>query len=87
MSKGYELDVLQGANRMLSENRIEMITFEFGGGNIDTRTFFQDFYYSLTEHGMQISRITAGGHARKLSSYQEIYEQFRTTNFLAQKIS
>jgi len=43
--EGHELDVLNGANKMFSESAIDMVTFEFGGCNIDTRTFMQDFFY------------------------------------------
>jgi hypothetical protein len=32
---------------------------------------------------MRIARITPGGFWFELSDYREIYEQFRTTNFVA----
>lgn len=81
--EGHELEVLKGAERLLAEHRILRITFEFGGCNIDTRTFFQDFWYFFQAHGMtRIFRITPSGHLSPVRRYTEIQEQFRTTNFL-----
>lgn len=81
--EGHELNVLEGARRMLSQNAIGAIAFEFGGCNIDTRTYFQDFFVYLTNAKMQVYRISPGGYACPVRQYREIYEQFRTTNFLA----
>ena len=82
--EGHELNVLAGASRMFRERRIRMMSFEFGGSNIDSRTYFQDFWYFLNENGMgSIHRITPGGHLVRLMKYTELNEQFRTTNFLA----
>jgi FkbM family methyltransferase len=81
--EGHELDVLKGGLRMFRERRIRMVSFEFGGCNIDTRTYFQDFWYFFRENGMnKIYRITPSGHLVHLPQYKEVYEQFRTTNFL-----
>lgn len=82
--EGHELDVLQGGIPMFQEGRIRMVSFEFGGCNIDTRTFFRDFWYFFKENGMpRIFRITPSGHLVPIRYYKEVYEQFRTTNFLA----
>jgi FkbM family methyltransferase len=81
--EGHELDVLAGAAEMLQKNAIRNVTFEFGGCNIDTRTFVQDFYYLFSSRGMRIARITPGGYWAEIARYSEIYEQFRTTNFVA----
>lgn len=81
--EGHELDVLAGAANMLGSGRIDMVTFEFGGCNIDTRTFFQDFYYLFTGYGMSLFRICPSGYFFPITGYSEILEQFRTTNYLA----
>ena len=81
--EGHELDVLAGAIGMLRKRAIDIVTFEFGGCNIDTRSFFQDFYYFFEDVGMRISRITPSGYLYPIGSYTEILEQFRTTNFVA----
>ena len=78
--EGHELDVLKGGFKTLA--LAQVVQFEFGGCNIDTRTFFQDFWYLLTEAGFQIHRISEGGPIR-ISHYSEQEECFRTTNYLA----
>ena len=45
--EGNELKVLEGAKNLMKSGNIEHIQFEFGGCNIDSRTYFQDFYYLL----------------------------------------
>ena len=54
--EGHELDDLIAASKTL--NRIQIIQFEFGGGNIDTKTHFQDFWYFFESNGFEISRLT-----------------------------
>ena len=78
--EGHELDVLKGGLKTLALTQV--VQFEFGGCNIDTRTFFQDFWYLLTEAGFAIYRISVGGPFR-VSRYSELDECFRTTNYLA----
>lgn len=81
--EGHELEVLNGGARMLAERRIKIVTFEFGGCNIDSRTFVQDFYYFFNSHGMSlIFRILPSGDLQQIKKYNESLEQFRTTNFL-----
>lgn len=81
--EGHELDALHGAKRMFDANSIDMVSFEFGGCNIDNRTFFRDFWYFFQGVHMKILRITPSGYLRPIESYKEIHEQFRTTNFIA----
>lgn len=81
--EGHEMDMLLGAQRMFERRAIKMATFEIGGCNIDTRTFFKDFYYFFKEKDMDVYRITPAGYLHPLPEYREIDEQFRTTNFVA----
>ena len=81
--EGHELKVMQGGLRMFREGRIRMMTFEFGGGNIDSRTYFQDYWYFIHDHHIgDIHRMTPTGHLVPVSEYKEIYEQFRPTVFV-----
>ncbi len=81
--EGHELDALAGAKKMFDTKSIDIVNFEFGGCNIDTRTYFQDFWYFFNDAGFKIFRITPSGYLHPLKSYKEIHEQFRTINFLA----
>ena len=78
--EGHELDVLMGGLNTLT--LVQVVQFEFGGCNIDTRTFFQDFWYLLTDAGFILYRISESGPVR-ISCYSEQDEYFRTTNYLA----
>ena len=81
--EGHEREVLRGAARMFSSQQIDAVTFEFGGCNIDTRTYFRDFYHFFQKLDMQIFRITPRGYLRLIERYRETHEQFLTTNFMA----
>ena len=81
--EGHELDALAGAKKMFTSKSVDIITFEFGGCNIDTRIFFQDFWYFFKEINKDIYRITPSGYLHPVGSYKEIHEQFRTINFIA----
>jgi len=80
--EGHELDVLAGAESMFANRAVDMVLFEFGGANIDTRTFFRDFFLFFQEVDMSIYRITPSGFLVPLLVYTEQDEQFRTMNFL-----
>ncbi len=78
--EGHELDVLRGAEKIVAKTRL--IQFEFGGCNIDTRTFFQDFYYYFKQADFKLFRITPRG-LFQIKEYLEEDEYFATTNYLA----
>ncbi len=71
---------LQGFGGALSV--VRAVQFEFGGANIDTRTYFRDFWYLFTEAGFDLFRITPFGPQR-LGRYRERDEFFSTTNYVA----
>lgn len=81
--EGHELDVFTGAEKTFAKDKIDIATFEFGGCNIDTRTFFQDFWYFFSDLSMKLFRISPSGYLCPINKYDEIDEQFRTTNFIA----
>jgi len=81
--EGHELDVMQGGARMFRERRIAIVSFEFGGADIDSRTFLQDFWYFLRDNGAgSLHRLTPSGRLIPILGYKEIYEQFRPTIFV-----
>jgi len=82
--EGHELDALNGFGEALKF--INVIQFEFGGCNISTRTFWQDFWYFFKENNFDLYRITPFGKI-KITKYRELDEFFSTTNFLAKRIS
>ena len=81
--EGHELSALKGAKKMLSAGKIDFIQFEFGGCNIDSRTYFQDFFYALKDN-FHIYRILKDG-LEEIPRYDEKLEIFITTNYLAER--
>ena len=78
--EGHELDVLEGFGELI--NKIKLIQFEFGGCNIDTRTFFQDFWYFFQEKEFLLYRISPRG-CRLIKFYTPREENFITSNYIA----
>lgn len=81
--EGNEYKALQGANKLLCNEAIDLISFEFGASNIDSRYYFKDFWHFFKRMNMNLFRITPSGLLVKIYKYNEIYEQFRPTNYLA----
>lgn len=78
--EGHEMAAFEGLKRTLDGPAPpRVIQFEFGGCNIDTRTFFRDFYLRF-EARYAIYRQTPFGLSR-LKRYVESDECFRTTNY------
>jgi len=81
--EGNELDVLKGATQALDEAAIAAVQFEFGGCNLDTRTNLQDFFYFFAQYRYRLHIVQPGGNLFPLKKYDEMYEQYRTTNYAA----
>ncbi len=81
--EGHELDVLQGGRALIDTGAIRLITFEFGGANIDSRTYLRDFYNFFKDTPLQLHRITPGGYLHPIKRYRETEEIFTTTNYAA----
>ncbi len=82
-AEGHELQILRGAVQMFERAAIDMVSFEFGGCNIDSRTFVRDFFDFFTAYEMKLARVTGFGKLDKIKRYEESLEQFRTTCFVA----
>ena len=79
--EGHELKVLKGASNMIRSGRVKAIQFEFGDCNIDSKTYFKDFF-ELLDPFYEMYRILRRG-LRRIRSYDERYEVFKGTNYLA----
>jgi FkbM family methyltransferase len=82
--EGFELAALHGFGDALAATRV--LQFEFGGCNIDTRTYFRDFWDSFRTRGFALYRITPFG-LHRLKRYRESDEFFSTTNYVARNDS
>lgn len=77
--EGHELMVLKAIDDS-SRNQIDLIQFEFGGCNIDSRTYFRDFWYLLHDNFV-FYRITPIG-LTAIPRYRVGDEVFTTTNYV-----
>jgi FkbM family methyltransferase len=78
--EGHEFDILKGGIETIK--RAKIVQFEFGGANIDTRTYFLDFFMYFRELNFEIYIIKPSG-VNLISEYHEKCEFFSTTNFIA----
>ena len=76
--EGNELNALKGAD--MSLKYVGVIQMEFGGANIDSRTYFRDFW-NLLSPNFKVYRILRDG-LREIKSYDEKLEIFTCTNYL-----
>lgn len=78
--EGHELSVLKGAEKILSRGGINAMQMEFGGCNIDSRTYFRDFW-NLLHKDFRVF-YTAVDALIEIPQYSELLEIFTTTNFV-----
>jgi len=81
--EGHELDVLKGANELIKGDQVHLVQFEFGGCNIDTRTYFRDFYHFFNDNGFVLFRILPTSKLMPIPYYTEHEEKFNTMNYIA----
>ncbi len=78
--EGHEFAALSGFGPAIEATRV--VHFSVDGTNIDTRTYFQDFWYFFRQCGFDIFRITPGGLSR-IELYRETSESFSVANYFA----
>jgi hypothetical protein len=82
--EGHELFALQGARNAVATGAIGALSFEFGSGNVNSRTFFRDFWDILTGSNYKIFRVLSGGAMLPIRYYDEDLEYFRgVSNYIA----
>ena len=80
--EGNELQALKGAEDSLKNGKIKAIQFEFGTCNIDSRTYFRDFWYLLSDR-YNIYRLLKDS-LYPVTYYSEYDEVFATINYYAE---
>ncbi len=82
--EGHELEALKGALPLLETHAIKAIQFEFGGANIDSRTYVRDFWDLLVkQHHYRLFRLLPRRRLMRILKYSESLEQFSWQNLLA----
>ena len=86
--EGHELEVFKGGENLLSSGLVKALQFEFGGCNIDSRTYFKDFHSLLSaKHGFRLYRLAPGKKLVDLSKYKESLECFTWQNIVGFSIN
>lgn len=80
--EGHELQVLLGMKGLLSEKRVEIIQFEYGGCNLDSRTTLADLWTILNKNGYNVYKIWPD-YLKILREYRSELDTFRYSNFVA----
>ena len=78
--EGNEFKALEGIGKYL--NKVKIIQFEFGQANVDSRTYFRDYYEFFIKNDFLIYRITPT-RLQLIKNWSENLEHFRVTNYLA----
>jgi FkbM family methyltransferase len=79
--EGAEIEVMKGADKLLSGGKIDFIQFEFGAGNSDSKTYMKDFFGVLNKHYL-LFRILKDG-LLLMESYHNDYEILVMGNYFA----
>ena len=79
-TEGHELAVLQGAKKMIAEQKIPIIQFEFNEMNVLSRVFLKDFYEILPNY--QFYRLDSD-RLIPLGAYSPKNEIFQFQNIIA----
>ena len=82
--EGHELFALCGARQALASRAIKAMSFEFGSGNINSRTSFHDYWDLLTGYKYELHRVLPGGRLLRITEYSEELEYYRgVSNYIA----
>jgi len=80
-TEGSEYEILKGAKKLLSQNRIKIIQFEFNEMNVYSRVFFKDFLELLDNY--MLFRLMPNG-LFPVEDYQpKLHEIFAFQNIIA----
>lgn len=82
--EGHETQLLRGAAMAIAERKIGAISFEFGMANVNSRTFFIDFWTIFTAVGWKIYRIKHNSTIEPIREYSRSLEYFDgVSNYIA----
>ena len=81
-TEGAELSVLKGSAKLLTENRITILQFEYGGTYVDAGATLKNIFQVLTEYGYILFRILPDRIAL-ISQWRDSLENYRYSNYLA----
>jgi len=82
--EGHELFAFRGAEQAFAAHKIGALSFEFGSGNLNSKTTFHDFWTFFSRHGYFMMCMTPSQKPVLIHSYYEDFEYYRgATNYIA----
>ena len=79
--EGHEIAAFNGLGDFLTSSFIDVIQFEYGGANIDSRTYLKDFFKLFENRGFKLFKIQK--NSLEPTEYRAVLENFKHSNFLA----
>lgn len=79
--EGHELEVFKGMSRMLKEERVKIIQFEYGGCNIDAKVLLKDIFEYFEGSNYSFYKIYPKTIER-IDRYDQRLENFQYSNYL-----
>lgn len=83
--EGHEPFALRGAKEGLQRGVFKYIQFEYGGCNIDSRTYLKDFFDIFQGLPYRIGKLHPH-HVEYFPSYNRLVDNFYDCNWIAEKI-
>jgi FkbM family methyltransferase len=80
--EGHELEVFKGMSASLSNRTVQMVQFEYGGCNIDSRVFLKDIFSYFESYGYELHKIRPRA-PRRVARYDQRLENFQYQNWVA----
>ncbi|MFW9881708.1 MAG: FkbM family methyltransferase [Candidatus Thorarchaeota archaeon] len=79
--EGHEYEVLKGGKKMIENNHIDIIQFEYGGCYIDANVFLRDIFNLFEGLNYNFYKIYPN-YVKPVKSYNPRYENFQYQNWL-----
>jgi len=83
-TEGNELNILEGGKKLIENRSIKFIQFEYGGCNIESKTYFKDIYKFLRDYNYYVYKI----YPKKImfiDKYHTGLDNFQLQNFIASR--
>lgn len=86
-TEGHEMEVMLGAEQAIAADRVDLITFEFGVHQVESRHFFKDYWLHLTQRNYSLYFIDYAGGVTPIERYEYRWEQFnRNVEYIAARL-
>jgi FkbM family methyltransferase len=82
--EGHEMETLNGGRLLFEQKKINIVQFEYGGCNIDSRTLLKDFFKFFEKFNYGLYKIYPQ-HIRLIKEYSQELENFQYQNWIAIK--